>query len=802
MRSTVTLFFTLFASILVHQGCTPSTASGKASLSEDIRRQLEVVPLPFSVQQKSQSLNITSGIYVVPALVDDQHAQAGVEVFIDRLKMLGVSTSDPQAIPVSLDIQEPGTIRLTNGMDESYRLDMGPEKIEISASNYLGINHGLTTLAQLLFQFRNEDSMPAMSIKDQPRYSWRGLMIDVSRHWIPKEIVLKCLDAMSLVKMNVLHLHLTDDQGFRIESRRFTNLHNLGSDGNYFTQADMSEIIRYASKRGIRVIPEFDIPGHTTSWLTAYPRLGCGSEQFELQKTYGIFPNVLNPVSDETFVFLDQLFEEMANLFPDEYIHIGADEVLVPCWAEDEQVQKFMEENELISLEQVHSYFILRVQQLLKNHGKKVIAWDDALRSQIANGQPIIQTWRDHERSFEATRMGMQTILSKGWYLDHKLPLSELYKIDPEYNPNAITTKPDSNNWQIWDLEVSFRGQVNDGRLVLFGLPPQQTGIIQIMGNSSEISNVRNTSEGLTFNFDIGAGQLNARLDMTEDSLAGSFKIALFNVPVEGHLEGGSEISGSSFPDFKVSEPLSQQQKSMILGGEACMWSEWVDEKNILSRIWPSAGAVAEKLWSPSDHTSDIEDLYRRMDAFRGFLLQSGIDYQGNQNDFVKNLSDSMTFSSLSNFVVSLEEVKYYDRWNYDADHTIDDAMNTIADAASPESFTSVRFGRLVDQLLRDGPSLDVTGQIRLQLSQWMPVYRAIEHLFDKEQLKSVEVLALALSDLAKISSHVMDSRTLTQKEMNYYRDLKSNALRKIDGVFLAPAPHMIRLIDSYMTEL
>src|SRR5262249_43312305 len=159
--------------------------------------------------------------------------------------------------------------------------------------------------------------MPAVTIQDAPRFRWRGLMIDVARHWIPMDVLKRNMDLMAAVKLNVLHLHLTDDQGFRIESKKFPKLHEMGSDGNFFTQAEMKEIIAYAAERGIRVVPEFDMPGHTTAWLVGHPELGSAPGPYSIEREWGIMLPVLDPTRDEVYKLLDGFLGEMAALFPD-----------------------------------------------------------------------------------------------------------------------------------------------------------------------------------------------------------------------------------------------------------------------------------------------------------------------------------------------------------------------------------------------------------------------------------------------------------------------------------------------------
>jgi len=213
------------------------------------------------------------------------------------------------------------------GEDESYRLEITQKQASLSAPNPLGVLRGLETFRQLLVAGANGFEMPVADIQDHPRFPWRGLHLDVSRHWMPVEVVKRNLDAMAAVKLNVFHWHLSDDQGFRVESKRFPKLQQLGSDGLYYTQEQVREVIAYARDRGIRVVPEFDIPGHTTSWLVGYPELASAPGPYQIERNWGVFDPTMDPTRESTYQFLDAFTGEMTALFPDAFFHIGGDEV-------------------------------------------------------------------------------------------------------------------------------------------------------------------------------------------------------------------------------------------------------------------------------------------------------------------------------------------------------------------------------------------------------------------------------------------------------------------------------------------
>lgn len=334
-----------------------------------------------------------------------------------------------------IECKNPGKLGLNE--DESYTLTITPLKIELSAETDLGAIHGLQTFLQLLCSDSIGYYFPAVKIIDKPRFQWRGLMIDVSRHFMPVDVIKRNLDAMTFLKMNVLHLHLSDDQGFRVESKTFPELTELGSDGLYFTQAQIKEIISYAYDRGIRVIPEFDIPGHSTSWLVAYPDFSSQSKEQrnlnpenKIERCWSVFNPVFNPANKATYKFFDKFFKEMAGLFPDEYIHIGGDENNGKDWSGNKLIQKFMASHNFKTTEQLQTYFTKQILKIITKYHKKMIGWDEILQPDMPNNI-VIQSWRGQSALYDAARQGYMGILSNGYYIDLCQPASFHYLNDP-----------------------------------------------------------------------------------------------------------------------------------------------------------------------------------------------------------------------------------------------------------------------------------------------------------------------------------------------------------------------------------
>jgi len=338
------------------------------------------------------------------------------------------------------------------GQDESYHINISPNHIELTAANIIGAMHGIETLLQLL-DFDSEGAFfPVVTIDDAPKFAWRGLMIDVSRHFIPLDNIKRNIDAMAAVKLNVLHLHLTDAQGFRVESKVFPGLQNKGSNGKYYTQTEIRDLVRYATARGIIIVPEFDMPGHSNSWFAAYPELASAPGPYEagqplkferkenevltVQKVMQVVQNspfpTFDPTKESVYTFLDKFLAEMADLFPSPYIHIGGDENNGVAWKINPAIAAFMQKNKIANPHELQVYFIQRVAQLAKKHKKQVVGWEEVLTKNLSK-DVVVQVWSPMgvsgiaEKSIAA---GNRTIFSKNLYLDLFMPAYIHYQVE------------------------------------------------------------------------------------------------------------------------------------------------------------------------------------------------------------------------------------------------------------------------------------------------------------------------------------------------------------------------------------
>ena len=385
--------------------------------------QPNLMPWPAKVEMGQGSLAIGSTIrisltgYSEPRLLDAARRLGEIAPVASQANLI------IQCDHASAPVQELGE-------DESYRLEVTPMQAHLAAPNPLGVLRGLETFRQLVVAGARGLEAPAVDIQDHPRFPWRGLHLDVSRHWMPIEVVKRTLDGMAAVKLNVFHWHLSDDQGFRVESKVFPKLQQRGSDGLYYTQKQVCEVIAYARDRGIRVVPEFDIPGHATSWLVGYPRLASAPGPYQIERNWGVFDPTMDPTRESTYQFLDAFIGEMAALFPDRFFHIGGDEVTGKQWRSSARIRAFMRKEHLNNAGDLQAYFNRRLQKVVSKYGKRMEGWDEILDPDLPK-DIVIQSWRGQKSLAEAARHGFSSILSAGYYLDHMEPASTLYAVDP-----------------------------------------------------------------------------------------------------------------------------------------------------------------------------------------------------------------------------------------------------------------------------------------------------------------------------------------------------------------------------------
>ena len=656
-------------------------------ISPDDRSAITLMPLPSELKLGNKAFVLTEALSHEFTGTSGPRMQRAVERFYHKLsRQTSLTFGNGDEHILVLNCRQPEINYPSLEDEESYSIRVTGDKILVDAPSSTGIIYALESLLQLAREQEGQWIIPDVSIIDSPRYPWRGLMIDACRHWISKDVVLRNLEAMGTLKMNVFHWHLTEYQGFRVESKVYPLLHELGSGGKYYTQEEIREVIEFAADRGIRVIPEFDLPGHSTSWFVGYPELASAPGPYVLDTIFGVLLPAMDPTREEVYEFLDQFFGEMAELFPDEYLHIGGDEVNASHWNENPDILAFMEARDLEDAHALQAYFNVRLQKLLEVHAKKMMGWDEIIHPDLPKEGIAVQTWRDHGSLWESARKGNKAILSAGYYLDYKKPASYHYGIDPSVIKGAVDIEIDSTLWKSWELTLHLSEMEMEGTLYLFGEGKELRGIMEFMGTSSGFNDAVIQENILSYSFATNFGRISFELELREDSISGSGKISVMTMDLAGKRSGGTDMpDGKALPEFRSIHPLTPEQEANLLGGEACMWSEMVDGFTIESRIWPRAAAVAEKLWSPDVLTEDVEDLYRRLLVLDEHLAELGLKHRSYRLDMLKEMVPSAYLEAAQVLAEVLQEEEMFGRMAMYQPHLYTDTpLNRMVDAAAP----------------------------------------------------------------------------------------------------------------------
>jgi hexosaminidase len=656
-------------------------------------QELNLMPMPSSVQTASGSLKIDSTFSVALAGHTDERLKGAAQRFADRLaKQTGlllaaeVARSEKATLVVRTERDSKPVQEL--GEDEAYTLEVNSNGATITAATDLGSLHGLQTFLQLVTVSPEGFAAPAVVIKDTPRFPWRGLMIDSSRHFIPLDVLRRNIDGMEAVKMNVFHWHLSENQGFRVESKKFPKLHEKGSDKFYYTQEEIRGLINYARERGIRVIPEFDLPGHSTAWFVGYPELASAPGPYEIERKWGVFDPAMDPTNEKVYKFLDEFIGEMAKLFPDQFFHVGGDEVNGKAWDANPQIQEFIREHQLKGNAGLQLYFNKKLQAIVSKHGKSMVGWDEVLDPTLPK-DIVIQSWRGQKSLADAATQGYRGILSNGYYLDLGWSAARHYAVDP-----------------------------------------------------------------------------------MSDAAAN----------------------------------LSPEEKQRILGGESCMWSEYVNAENIDSRIWPRNAAIAERLWSPQE-VRDPASMYARMEVVSAELSWIGLTHEISYARMLRRLAgaaNSTEFTALKTLADVIEPVKDYQREEMAPTPAMSTTpMNRVVDAIPLESRAAREFSELVDKYLASScRDAALAAQLRAQLVVWRDNDAKLQPLMQRSSLvKEVAVTSQDLTSAATAGIAALDAiehrgSVDSSWKMQQVAAVQQTAKPKVQ-LLLMPAGAIQRLVEA-----
>jgi len=413
------------------------------------------LPLPAQTTDQKGVFILTPSTKIELSSANEQvHRIAGF-LTAHTEKYFGISTtivSNEFGLTHSISLKLDENLKIGK---EDYYLSVSPDGVVLEAAAPNGLFYGVQTLIQLMPpspKKLTELILPAVEIRDSPRFAWRGLQLDVSRHFMPKAFIMKFLDEMAMHKFNTFQWHLADDQGWRIEIRKYPRLTEVGSvrkktiighiktttdvdtmsqDG-YYTQNDVREIVSYAAERYITIVPEIGMPGHALAALAAYPELGCTGVPYEVASRWGTFADVYCPGKDGTYTFLNDVIIEMAALFPGKYFHVGGAECSQVRWEKCPECQSRMKADSLNSTQDLHNYFVSRVSRMLNTLGKERVAWDEILKDTLQT-QGVIMNWHGDNESITAARKKIQTVLSPARYCNF-----DQYQGNPANEPLAV----------------------------------------------------------------------------------------------------------------------------------------------------------------------------------------------------------------------------------------------------------------------------------------------------------------------------------------------------------------------------
>jgi hexosaminidase len=620
-----------FVSFLLLAFCALSLPG---NLRAEDKSSIAIMPLPAHVVQGEGEFLIDGSLGIALKGYKDARLERAQQRFLDTLSR---ETGIPlwrEAIVNSphFTVQTAGPSAAVQqlGEDESYHLEISTTDVQLTAPNPIGVIRGLQTFLQLVRITPKGFSVPVVSIDDKPRFPWRGLLIDSGHRFVRISAVKRNLDGMEAVKLNVFHWRFADNQGFHVESKIFPRLQEKGSGGFYYSQDEVREIIAYARDRGIRVVPEFDTPCHTTSWFLGYPDLASGQNPSQ--------SSAIDPTRESTYKFLAGFIGEMAALFPDSYFHTGGDECDAKEWETNPRIQEFMRAHAIKDGAALQVLFTARIQKIVASHKKIMEGWDEVLQPNTPK-DVVIQSWRGPNSLAEAARGGYRGVLSSGYYIDLNQSAAEHYLVDP-LGDTAATLTPD--------------------------------------------------------------------------------------------------------------------QKALVLGGEATMWTDIVSDENMDNRIWPRTAAIAERLWSPQA-VQDVAWMYQRLTIVSQKLGYYGLRHRLITDEMLERMSGEPDPVPLKVLAAVVQPPRLYERQQLRA-FTDFTPLNHLDDAVPPESDTAREFNEIAKRIVSGKADPQEWQQARQWLLLWRDNDAKLQPLLARSYLtQDLAPVSRNLSRVAEIGLQALD---------------------------------------------
>jgi hexosaminidase len=689
--------------------------------------------------------------------------------------------------------------------DESYQLKVSAEGVTLRANTRFGALRGMETLLQLIQNGAENTAIPYVTIDDAPRFPWRGLLLDSARHFMPLDAIKRQIDGMAAAKLNVFHWHLTDDQGWRFASTRYPKLQQQASDGLFYTQAQMKEIVRYATDRGIRVVPEIDMPGHASAIAVAYPELMSAPGPYQMERHWGVLKPVLDPSKEATYAFAEAMIGELAAIFPDPYLHIGGDEVDDSQWQANPAIQKFMRGKGLADSHALQAYFNRRLETILEKYHRQMVGWDEIYHPDLPKSI-LIQSWQGQDALGEVAKHGYRGILSTGFYLDQ--PQYTAYHYRNEVVPqglNGVDTITDNDSAQSWRFVMPrLKGSAVEGSFTLIKGESGWRGFIDFKGKSRRaVQDIAWLNDNqITFSVDTWMGETRPVLTVNDDRLGGYFLLGNVRYPVSGQrLDEVPEGIQPVVPD-------AEQQKN-LLGGEAALWAENVAAPVLDIKLWPRAFAVAERLWSAQD-VKDSDNMYQRLQAMDGWSTVSvGLQQHGQQLVQFTRLANGGNTLALQILAQAIEPAHYYTRQHlkFQANNYHQfEPLNRLADALPPESDTVRSLDRWAERLISDAEDNESADALRHVFTRWQNnTADALALTESSYQLAAIGPVVQQVDKLATLGLRLTDlvarQGTLDDKEYASVQAQLDEAAKTQDELVIAAVYPLEKLLRATKVE-
>ncbi|HDM8045128.1 TPA: family 20 glycosylhydrolase [Vibrio campbellii] len=767
---------------------------------------LNLMPYPQNVELGQGKITLDKSFSIYIKGYDSPRVQFNAKRTMDRLyrqtglPMLNWHAESEKDATLVIDIRNAPKSEVQDiNSDESYQLESRNGQIIIRSERPYGAFHGLETFLQLVTTDETGYFVPAVSIQDEPRFPWRGVSYDTSRHFIELYVILRQLDAMASAKMNVFHWHIWDDQAIRIQLDNYQKLWQDTADGDYYTKDEIRYVVNYARNLGIRVIPEISLPGHASAVAHAYPELmsGMGEQSYPHQRGWGVFEPLMDPTNPELYKMLASVFDEVVELFPDEYFHIGGDEPNYQQWKDNPKIQQFIKDNNLDGERGLQSYLNTKVEQMLEQRGKKMTGWDEIWHKDLPTSI-VIQSWQGHDSIGRAAKEGYQGILSTGYYLDQPQPTSYHYRNDPM--PKGITVDDQlhqGEKFATYDwVKPRNKGGPRTGNLTIIeatdgsyraftdynGKSREEVFIIEYVPGVKFKGHFDNFMSYTEFNYDFADGKFKD----TSYQLIGNVRW-----PATGELVASSDMAGSVIPEPNGGYPaeLTEKEQQLILGGEITIWGENLDSMTIEQRLWPRSYAIAERLWS-SQELTDERSMYKRMTVMDTWSeISLGLRHHADSNMMLKRLANGADETPLLTLAKYIEPAQYYarhwEKWistpNEGDLYNQYERLNRFADALPVESLAVYEMKDLVAAYAQgDKAALDALAMhyqsVKLAAQQAKPIFAAnvasLETVPVADAAIKVADLGLTLIELAKQGSDISQSDAEA-----YQRTIDENAI-------------------------